>query len=253
MLAVILYHGCRLHGLCVAGAQRVLRDAMSHIRSRRAPFALLVKKNCFGPYEFRPPVSPYSLTREAAIRVLLREVGERDPIVSTTGFASREVFELREELGQDHSRDFLTVGSMGHASAIAMGIAIARPSRSVVCLDGDGALAMHMGNALTIGLRGPANLLHVLLNNGVHDSVGGQDTGMYGVDFEKVAYGLGYSNYSRAETADEIIAGYRTCKAQTNGPSFLEVRVKAGARDNLGRPTTTPQQNRDAFMRFLQN
>lgn len=238
------------------GAADVLRDAFSYMRRNQEPFALMVKKQTFASYSQQThEASPYALTREDAYRVLLPLLDPYDPIVSTTGFASREVYEIRDEGSEpgagDHSRDFLTVGSMGHASAIALGIAIAKPSRTVVCLDGDGAMGMHMGNAMAVGLRKPSNYLHVLINNGVHDSVGAQPTGAYALDYEKIALGLGYGTYARAEDAEGIAAAYAECKANKSGPAFLEIRTKPGARSDLGRPKTSPVENRDAFMDFL--
>ena len=239
------------------GAADVLDDALSYMKRHNEPFALMVKKQTFGSYTPTSllEASPYTLSREEAYRYLLPLLDPYDPIVSTTGFASREVYEIRDEgfdpgMG-DHSRDFLTVGSMGHASSIALGIAIAKPSRTVVCLDGDGAMGMHMGNAMAVGLRKPSNYLHVLINNGVHDSVGAQPTGAYDLDYEKIALGLGYGHYARAEDADGIASAYAECKANKSGPSFLEIRTKPGARSDLGRPKTSPVENRDAFMDFL--
>ena len=239
------------------GAADVLDDAFSYMKRHNEPFALMVKKQTFGSYTPTSllEASPYTLSREEAYRYLLPLLDPYDPIVSTTGFASREVYEIRDEgfdpgMG-DHSRDFLTVGSMGHASSIALGIAIAKPSRTVVCLDGDGAMGMHMGNAMAVGLRKPSNYLHVLINNGVHDSVGAQPTGAYALDYEKIALGLGYGTYARAEDAEGIAAAYAECKANKSGPAFLEIRTKPGARSDLGRPKTSPVENRDAYMDFL--
>lgn len=235
------------------GAAEVVQAALASIRQRKQPFALLVRKRTFEAYAYKAEPSPYELSREDAIEAVLEAAGDWDPIVATTGFASREVFEIREKAGQDHSRDFLTVGSMGHASAIAAGIAIARPSKTVICLDGDGAFAMHLGNALTVGLRKMSNYVHVLINNGVHDSVGGQATGMLDCDVEALARGMGYAHYARAETPGAIASGFAACRAATGGPSMLEIRVRGGARKDLGRPTTTPKENRDAYMAFLQS
>ena len=239
------------------GAADVLKDAFSYMRRNGEPFALMVKKQTFAPYtQQKEQESQYSLTREDAYRVLLPLLDPFDAVVSTTGFASREVYEIRDEgfkPGEgDHSRDFLTVGSMGHASALALGIAMAKPSRTIVCLDGDGAMGMHMGNSMAIGLRKPNNFLHVLINNGVHDSVGSQPTGAYGLDFEKIALGLGYSVYARAEDAEGIKHAYAECKTKKGrGPAFLEIRTKPGARADLGRPKTSPAKNRSDYMDFL--
>ena len=239
------------------GARDVVSDAFSYMKRHNEPFALMVKKQTFRSYtpSNKMEDSPYTLTREEAYRCLLPLLDPYDPIVSTTGFASREVYEIRDEGVDpgtgDHSRDFLTVGSMGHASSIALGIALAKPSRTVVCLDGDGAMGMHMGNSMVVGIRKPSNYLHVLINNGVHDSVGAQPTGAYALDYEKIAIGLGYEHYARAEDAEGIVSAYAECKANKSGPSMLEIRTRPGARPDLGRPKTSPGQNRDAYMEFL--
>ena len=192
------------------------------------------------------------MTREEALSVLMDHMGDWDGVVGTTGFASRELYELREQREQSHERDFLTVGSMGHASATALGIAIQMPSRQVVCLDGDGALAMHLGNALTVGKVQPKNYLHVVLNNGVHDSVGAQPTGMLqNTDLSQVALGTGYKAFALATTPQEVAREYQALSAVRDWPTMLEIKLKPGARSSLGRPKTTPVQNRDAFMRFL--
>lgn len=240
------------------GAADVLQDAFSYMKRNQEPFALMVKKQTFMKYDQTSvDESPYEMRREDAYRALIPLLNPYDPIVSTTGFASREVYEIRDEgfepgMG-DHSRDFLTVGSMGHASSIALGIALAKPSRTVICLDGDGAMGMHMGNAMSVGLRKPSNYVHVLINNGVHDSVGAQPTGAYTIDYEKVSTGLGYTHYARADTAEGIAAAYAECKSNKSGPSFLEIRTRPGARPDLGRPKTTPKANRDAYIDFLRS
>jgi len=233
------------------GAREVVENALAQAKGRSTPFALVVRKGTFSHYEFHREASPNIMTREEAIECVLRAAGAFDPIVSTTGFSSREVFELRERMGQDHSRDFLTVGSMGHASAIAAGIALAKPSRHVVCIDGDGALAMHLGNALTVGLRKLNNYTHVVVNNGLHDSVGGQPTGMFGADFDAISRGMGYTHFARAKTPEEVTEKFAECQANATGASMLEILTKGGARKELGRPTSSPMENKNAYMSFL--
>jgi phosphonopyruvate decarboxylase len=169
-------------------------------------------------------------------------------LVSTTGMASREVFELRKAAGAGHARDFLTVGGMGHAVSIACGIARAQPDRQVVCLDGDGAMLMHLG-ALTESARQP-NLLHVMLNNAAHDSVGGQPTAAARLDLTAVASACGYPRTGRAEGLRDI-APRVTQMLDRSAAAFLEIRCRTGSRADLGRPTRTPAQNKDDFMRFL--
>ena len=171
-------------------------------------------------------------------------------IVSTTGMISRELFEYRESVKQDHSHDFLTVGSMGHASQIALGIAMQKKDKKVFCFDGDGAVLMHMGSMAIIATRKPANYFHVVFNNGAHDSVGGQPTVGLNVDLPGVARALGYMTVLSVEDSKEldgIIETFTTAQC----PAFLEIKVKKGNRKDLGRPTTTPKENKEKLMEFL--
>lgn len=188
----------------------------------------------------------YALRREEAIRQIAAAAGE-DPIVSTTGKASRELFEIRERAGQDHSRDFLTVGSMGHASSIALGIALHRPEKRVWCLDGDGAMLMHMGAMAVTGQSRPKNLVHIVLNNAAHESVGGMPTAAGGLDLPGLAKACGYPHAVTAAAEEELDAALQEAKAR-HELCFLEVKCAIGARPDLGRPTTTPQENKRAFM-----
>lgn len=209
-----------------------------------------------------PPAEPgteHLPTREEAIDAILRyAVAPEDAVVSTTGYASREVYEIRERLGQSHDSDFLTVGSMGHSLAIAHGIALAQPNRTVWCLDGDGSTLMHMGNLALSGAAGLGNLRHVVLNNGVHDSVGAQPTAvsMGRLDLTAAAAAAGYLTAPPVESLDDMEA---VCSKHLAGvhsgvdgvPRFLEVKLRLGVRDGLGRPKTSTQDAKKAFMRHL--
>ena len=190
------------------------------------------------------------LSREDAAEIILRAASPSDCFVSTTGKLSREVFELREKLGQDHRRDFLTVGSMGHASMIALGVAESKPDRRVWCLDGDGAVMMHLGSLALIGRRAPKNLVHVVINNGAHETVGGMPVCSGALNISAHAKAAGYCLVLKADTADRLRQALETV-ASAEGPVLLEIRCACGARKDLGRPTTTPVRNRDAFMDFL--
>jgi phosphonopyruvate decarboxylase len=194
----------------------------------------------------------YTLSREHAIRLVLERAGQSDAVVSTTGKISREVYEQREMMGEGHAKDFLTVGSMGHASMIALQIAEQRPRRHVWCLDGDGAMLMHAGALALIGARGPKNLIHVLLNNCAHESVGGLPTVANSVDFTAVAHACGYAANYRVK--DEV-ALVQTLGALTlnEGPVLLEIDVSNSSRADLGRPKTSPVQNKLDFMNFLRD
>lgn len=233
------------------GAAEALDTAFNYMQTRNSPYVLLVKRQNFEKYSLKnKPVSEHPMTREDSLRVLLKSLSRWDVVVSTTGFTSREVFELRDELGHDHSRDFLTVGSMGHCSAIALGLALGKPSRRIFCLDGDGGMLMHMGNVATIGSVAPENLVHIVVNNAAHESVGGQPTGAAKLDIPTIARGCGYQKVLTATTEEQLTAAVDDLSTAP-GPSLLEVKVKMGTRKDLGRPTTTPVQNRNAFMRFL--
>lgn len=226
--------------------------AVTTAREQRRPYALVVRKDTFAKYKLvAKTVTPaIALTREAAIGQALAALPADAVVVSTTGKASREIFELRETAGQGHARDFLTVGSMGHASSIALGVALAQSNRPVWCLDGDGAAIMHLGSMAVIGQRQPKNFYHIVLNNFAHESVGGQPTAAATTDFLAVAKACGYQAAIRVSTADELTVALSTLLAQPT-PVLLEIRCALGARENLGRPTTTPQQNKQAFMEFL--
>jgi phosphonopyruvate decarboxylase len=190
------------------------------------------------------------MSREEAIRLVASSLKETDVVVSTTGKTSRELFELREEQNQGHNRDFLTVGSMGHSSSIALGIALAQPERDVYCFDGDGGLIMHMGSLATIGKLHPSNFRHIVFNNFSHESVGGQPTAADVMDIPEIAKASGYQACYSATTEAEVKQWLEVLQ-NTAGPSLLEIRVDISSRSDLGRPTKTPQENKEALMSFL--
>ena len=163
---------------------------------------------------------------------------------------SRELFEYRAAMKQGHERDFLTVGSMGHASQIALGIAMAQSERRVWCFDGDGATIMHMGSMTIVASKEPKNYVHVVFNNGAHDSVGGQPTVGLKIDLPAVAKAVGYKHTYSVSSIEDLTEVLNDVKSQ-EGPSLLEIKVKKGNRKSLGRPTTTPIQNKEALMAFL--
>ena len=193
----------------------------------------------------------HPMAREEAIGEVLAAAGD-DPVVSTTGKASREVYELREGRGQGHGRDFLTVGSMGHSSSIALGIALQKPHRRVWCLDGDGAALMHLGAMALIGASRPANLVHVVLNNEAHESVGGLPTVAGLLDLPAIARACGYPGAVSVNSRSELERALAAAK-EAKQLTLIEVKCALGARDDLGRPTTTPQENKAAFMAALES
>ena len=191
----------------------------------------------------------HPMPREEAIGRIAAAAGD-GIIVSTTGKASRELFEYRAARGQGHGHDFLTVGSMGHSSSIALGIALQKPDRRVWCLDGDGAALMHLGAMAVIGANRPANLVHVVLNNEAHESVGGMPTVAGRVDLCAVARACGYPCVLSADSPDSLERALAAAR-DADQLTFLEVKCALGARPDLGRPTTTPQENKVAFMAVL--
>ena len=226
-------------------------EKAAKVLSNKEVFALVIEKDTFEDYKLQNvEVNDLTMSREEAIQTVAAALGEKDCIVSTTGMISRELFEYRAAMNQGHERDFLTVGSMGHASQIALGIALAQPERRVWCFDGDGAAIMHMGSMAIVANKAPKNYVHVVFNNGAHDSVGGQPTVGLKIDLPAVAKAVGYkatySVDSKAEL-DSVLAKVNSFAS----PALLEIKVKKGNRKDLGRPTTTPIQNKEALMTFL--
>lgn len=212
--------------------------------------ALVVRKGALESDEKLKYANDYPLSREDVVKLFVDHTDERDIIVSTTGKLSRELFEAREARGQGHEKDFLTVGSMGHSSMIAMGIAREKKGRRVFCLDGDGAVLMHMGSLAVAGSAQLQNFVHVLFNNGAHETVGGMPTVSEKIDYLKIAEACGYENIYTAETEDEVLSLFEKI-ARAKGSVFAEVKTNLLSRADLGRPTTTPIQNKEAFMEFL--
>ena len=211
--------------------------------------AFVIKKGALkyeGKVEYK---NDYTLKREEIIEHIIK-VTKDDPIISTTGKASRELFEIREKNKEGHSKDFLTVGSMGHSSTISLGIALNKPNTKIWCIDGDGAALMHMGSMGIIGSFAPKNYVHILINNGSHESVGGMPTVALNIDFVQIAKACGYKYAISVDNFDALDKALLDVK-QRNELCFLEIKCSIGARDNLGRPTTTPKENKDGFIQYL--
>lgn len=234
-------------------AAKQIEEAAAYMNETKEAYALIVRKGTFGEYKLQKTVdSGLSMPRETAIGIAAGNIEPNAVIVSTTGMISRELFEYRAHNNEGHERDFLTVGSMGHASQIALGIALQKPDRRVYCFDGDGASIMHMGNMAIVGSLHPKNYVHVVFNNGAHDSVGGQPTVGLDINLPKIAEALGYKQIIPIDNETGLKGAMELIK-DLEGPVFVEVKVKKGARKDLGRPTTTPIQNKEALMDFLQN
>lgn len=236
----------------IKDAVSCLNKAVRVMRENSSPFALIVRKGTFEAYKLQTQTTnSFVMLREDVVKLFADSLEPRDVVVSTTGKTSRELFEHREIAGHKHfEQDFLTVGSMGHASQIALGIALVKPERQVFCLDGDGALIMHMGALAIIGTQQAHNFKHVVINNGSHDSVGGQPTVAFAINILAIAKANGYSVILRATSYDELKTQLEILR-ESQGPALLEVCVNKGARPDLGRPTVSPIENKVNFMRFL--
>ena len=236
-----------------AQAATQIQTAVDFMNKNDEVYALVIEKDTFEAYTLQNVVqNDLSMTREEAIQTVAAALDEKDVIVSTTGMISRELFEYRTAMNEGHERDFLTVGSMGHASQIALGIALEQPQRKVWCFDGDGASIMHMGSMAIVASKHPQNYIHVVFNNGAHDSVGGQPTVGLSIQLPAIADAVGYSASYSVTTKDELTAVLPLVKSE-EGPVLLQVCVKKGNRKDLGRPTTTPIQNKEALMEFLRS
>lgn len=234
-------------------AAKQIQTAVDFMNNSREVYALVIEKDTFDTYTLQHVVqNDLSLTREEAIQTVAAALDEKDVIVSTTGMISRELFEYRTAMHEGHERDFLTVGSMGHASQIALGVALEQPQRKVWCFDGDGASIMHLGSMAIVASKHPQNYIHVVFNNGAHDSVGGQPTVGLQINLPAVADAVGYHASYSVTTKDELTAVLPLVKSE-EGPVLLQVCVKKGNRKDLGRPTTTPIQNKEALMEFLRS
>ena len=250
-------------------ALELTRKMVERAKAEARPVALVVRKGLFAEYKLQNKMPDISdLKREDAIQTILESIGPEAVVVSTTGMISREVYEIRERLGQDHSKDFLTVGSMGHALMIALGIARKcnekNENRYVICLDGDGSSIMQMGNMAIAGAARQANLMHFVLNNSAHDSVGGQPTVGGQISLSKVAEACGYyvaDSFDGGSVADlkemlreridQAIYSWACDDPDTVQTTFFEIKVAKGARKDLGRPKEPPQVNRKLFMDVL--
>ncbi|MDQ3020497.1 MAG: phosphonopyruvate decarboxylase [Bacteroidota bacterium] len=228
-----------------------IEKACSNILEKNCPYALIISAGTFEEYSLKnEAVTDYPLNREDAIKIILDNLSHEDIVVSTTGKTSREVFEYREKKNQGHQNDFLTVGSMGHCSMIALGIALKNVKKKVYVLDGDGAAIMQMGSLAITGTHAPENFKHIIINNGAHDSVGGQPTVGFQIDFSSIANACGYKLSLKSETAAQIKEEL-TKLIESKGPSLLEIRVNKGSRKDLGRPATAPVENKKILMEFL--
>jgi phosphonopyruvate decarboxylase len=228
--------------------ESILYQAFDVMNKKSRPVAIVVKKDSFQDYKSKLNKKPMSaLKREQVLDYLLRELTNTETLfVATTGKTSREVFEIRKKHNQPNT-DFLTVGGMGHTSAIALGVALSKPNKRVICLDGDGSVLMHMGNLPIIGSESPENLIHILLNNAAHESVGGQPTVADKVDFKSIAIACGYKSFNKIENQTDL-EQIKTIISAIKMPALIEIKIDIGSRPDLGRPSASPIENKLAFM-----
>jgi phosphonopyruvate decarboxylase len=233
-------------------AEESLTISIASAKQHGSPVAIVIKRDTFSPYKPQLKEDEYHLTRETAITTIADSLSPMDILVSTTGKASRELFEFRKkDKGKNLGKDFLTVGSMGHTSQIALGIAISKPSKQVYCLDGDGSLIMHMGGMAIVGNADVSNFKHIILNNGAHDSVGGQPTMGFDIDIPKIAEACGYKRVFSVNDVEKLKSKVMELQSCV-GPALLEVKIRKGARSDLGRPSLSPIENKQRFMEHVE-
>jgi len=233
----------------------LLQKISIFFKENKKPYALIVKKKVIEPFSSsKRKETIYEMTREEALKIIIDSFNGDEIIVSTTGKTSRELFELRIARGEN-PRDFYTVGSMGCTSSIALGIAL-NSKKKIIVIDGDGALIMQLGALTTIGHYHPENLYHILIDNNAHESTGGQPTVSDTVNFKEISLGSGYKSVYIANSREDLKIAlgkmFDAKKKEEKGPSMLIIKVKKGSREDLGRPTTTPIQNKEFFMNSLQ-
>lgn len=215
------------------------------------PHALIVSSDTFSEYKMKSePMQDYPMQREEAVKIILDNLTGNEIIVSTTGMISREVFEYRKNNNQGHEKDFLTVGSMGHCSQIALGISLCKKDRQVFVIDGDGAVIMHMGSLAVTADNGGGNFKHIIINNGAHDSVGGQPTLALKIKLSKIAESCGYRHVMTAQTSEELKEKMLELK-KCNGPSLLEIKIRKGFTNIPGRPDISPADNKINLIKYL--
>ena len=224
-------------------------ESFENILASGRSVAFVVEKDALTYDEKTKYENDNSITREEVIEHIVK-YSKNDPIVSTTGKASRELFEIRERNNDIHDRDFLTVGSMGHASSIALGIKNVKEKTRVWVIDGDGAALMHMGSMAYIGKTNPKKFVHIVINNEAHETVGGMPTASTSIDFCKIAKACNYKKVFKIDNFSDLDMALDYA-SKANGLTFIEIKTNIASRKDLGRPTTTARENRDNFVKYL--
>ena len=232
-------------------AKPMIENTFKYMKETKRPFAFIIRKGLFEKYSLQNKKQNSSeFKREVAIETVIKSLSEKDIVVATTGHISREVYETRNRLGQSHKQDFLTVGSMGHSSSIALGIALEKPNRNIYCFDGDGAFLMHQGAVVVNSSKNLNNFKHIVFNNEAHDSVGSQPTAIDVAKIDKIALDAGYKKAYTVSTKEELVRVLPEFISD-KCTGLLEIKVKCGAREDLGRPKEKPCENKELFMEFL--
>ena len=232
-------------------AEKQFMQLIEQAKSTFSPQAAIIRKDLFSSYKLsNKPVNNYTMSREEALKTVVDVLEKDDIVISTTGKLSRELFEYRENKGESHEKDFLTVGSMGHSMSIALGVALSKPERLVFCLDGDGAAIMHLGAMTNIGVAGLKNIRHIIFNNGAHESVGAQPTVAFNINIPQIAISCGYKKAKSVTELAELKEVLKTFRNE-EGPVLLEIKVNLESRSDLGRPTRTTYENKNDFMTHL--
>ncbi|MBO6266416.1 MAG: phosphonopyruvate decarboxylase [Acidaminococcaceae bacterium] len=207
--------------------------AVAYCKEHRQPYGLISPKGVMAGEKANNKDAVYPMSREEAIEVVLDTMPANTVYSATTGRATRELFWLRERRGESKKNDFLNVGSMGHASSVALGIAMAKPERHVVVLDGDSAAMMHMGAMTMVSKLHVPNFMHIILNNGAHESVGGQPSAGHKIDFTKIAEACGYQTVGKpVTTKKELVEAIKALK-DCGRASFVDMRIHKGLSGEL--------------------
>ena len=233
-----------------AEIKKELKKIKEYFKENNSPYAIVIRKGIIKNYQAKKKKDIHSLTREEVIKIIVSKLKGDEAIIATTGKTSRELFELREAKKQSHETDFYTIGSMGCSAGIALVVALQKSKKKIFVLDGDGAVLMKMGILATIGHYLPENFYHIILDNNTYDSTGGQKTVSDTLDFSKIALACGYRSAKVVSEREELTHFLRDMESK-RGPSILVVKIKGGARKDLGRLTKTPAENKKAFMKFL--
>lgn len=225
-------------------------ECHKYVKETNKPIALIVKKDTFTKYDKEFESNDIELTREEALETIISNITEDDFIVSTTGKTSREIFEIREKRNEGHGSDFLTVGSMGHTSSLALGISL-NTDKNVYCIDGDGSMIMHMGSLAVAIQNAKDNFKYILINNGCHESVGGEPTVSNSINIKEIFKGFGFKNVYEVSSKEKIIDALNNIKDDSK--SAIIINTNSKSRKDLGRPTTSPIDNKIEFQKKIRS